>query len=101
VVVISNNAAWGIERTSQIKDYGPGRVAGTELLPSRYDRMVEALGGHGELVDQPEDIRPALDRAFASGLPACVNVMTDRSAESPDSARGLASVPDEQPISYA
>jgi acetolactate synthase-1/2/3 large subunit len=37
--------------------------------------MVESLGGFGELVERPEDIRPALERAFASGLPACVNVL--------------------------
>ena len=43
----------------------------------RYDKMVEALGGYGELVERPEDIRPALERAFASGLPACVNVLID------------------------
>ena len=39
--------------------------------------MVEALGGYGEMVDRPEEIRPALERAFASGKPACVNVITD------------------------
>lgn len=100
VVVISNNAAWAIERTSQIKDYGPDRIIGTELLPSRYDLMVQALGGYSELVEKPEEIRPALERAFASGLPACVNVMTDKTVESPDSIRGLAKVPDEQPIEW-
>jgi len=39
--------------------------------------MVEALGGYGELVERPEDIRPAIERAFASGRAACVNVLTD------------------------
>jgi acetolactate synthase-1/2/3 large subunit len=43
----------------------------------RYDKMVEALGGYGEFVDRIEDIKPALARAFASGLPACVNVEVD------------------------
>jgi len=42
--------------------------------------MVEALGGHGEFVERPEQIRPALERAFASGLPAAVNVMIDQKA---------------------
>ena len=69
VVVISNNAAWAIERASQIKDYGPDRVIGTDLLPTRYDLMAEALGCHGELVERPDDLAPALERAFASGLP--------------------------------
>jgi acetolactate synthase-1/2/3 large subunit len=100
VVVISNNAAWGIERTSQIEDFGPDRIIGTELNPSRYDLLVQALGGYGELVEDPDQIRPALLRAFASGLPACLNVMTDRCARSPDAVRGLARVPDEQPLGW-
>ena len=61
-------------------DWGLGDYEATaaELAPGiRYDKMVEALGGYGELVERPEDIRPALERAFASGLPACVNVLID------------------------
>jgi len=46
-------------------------------LPSRYDRMVETLGGHGELVEHPAELTRALGRAMASGKPACVNVMID------------------------
>jgi acetolactate synthase-1/2/3 large subunit len=53
---------------------------------TRYDRVVEALGGYGELVDRPEEIKPALERAFKSGLPACVNVICDPSAEYPRSS---------------
>jgi acetolactate synthase-1/2/3 large subunit len=53
---------------------------------TRYDRVVEALGGFGELVERPEEIRPALERAFASGLPACVNVICDPDAEYPRSS---------------
>ena len=100
VVVISNNAAWAIERASQIRDYGPDRVIGTDLLPTRYDLMAQALGCHGELAERPEELAPALERAFASGRPACVNVMTDPNAVSPDSARGLAVVPDDQPLGW-
>jgi acetolactate synthase-1/2/3 large subunit len=48
--------------------------------------VVEALGGYGELVERPEDVRPALDRAFKSGLPACVNVICDATAEYPRSS---------------
>ena len=48
-----------------------------ELRPSRYDLMAAALGGHGEHVERPDDLGPALERALASGLPACVNVMID------------------------
>ncbi len=57
-----------------------GSSAGKSVLRlgfTRYDRLVEVLGGHGEWVEKPEDIRPALQRAFGSGLPACVNVKTD------------------------
>jgi len=53
---------------------------------TRYDKVVEALGGYGELVERPQDIRPALDRAFRSGLPACVNVICDPGAEYPRSS---------------
>jgi acetolactate synthase-1/2/3 large subunit len=53
---------------------------------TRYDKVVEALGGHGEMVDRPDQIRPALERAFASGLPACVNVICDETAEYPRSS---------------
>ena len=48
---------------------------GTLLNYTRYDKVVEALGGHGELVERPEELRPALDRAAASGKPALVNVI--------------------------
>ncbi len=53
--------------------YGPAE--NTTLLRTRYDTVVEALGGHGELAEKPDEIRPALDRALASGKPALVNVM--------------------------
>jgi acetolactate synthase-1/2/3 large subunit len=48
-----------------------------DLSPTRYDKMVEGMGGHGEFVEKPEDIGPAIQRAIDSGLPACVNVMID------------------------
>ena len=54
------------------------RAQGCELLPSRYDLVATALGGHGEFVTRSEDLEPALKRAIASGKPACVNVMTER-----------------------
>src|SRR6266702_2562123 len=55
-----------------------------ELQPGlRYDKVVEALGGHGELVERPDELRPALERAFASGKPALVNVLTDPSVAYP------------------
>jgi len=74
VAVVSNDTAWGMIVRDQKRWWGPGRLVGTELGFVRYDKMVEALGGYGEMVEKPEDIKPALERAFASGLPACINV---------------------------
>src|SRR5216684_3707076 len=59
-----------------------GMVAGRDLGFSRYDKMAEVFGAHGEYVDKPQDIRPALERAAASGKPAVVNVITDPHARS-------------------
>jgi acetolactate synthase-1/2/3 large subunit len=83
VGIIGNDAAWGQMMRPQINMYGEDRLVATELRPTRYDKVVEALGGHGELVTEPKEIRPALERAYASGKPACVNVMIrqDRSFE--------------------
>ncbi|HYB39991.1 MAG TPA: acetolactate synthase [Mycobacterium sp.] len=76
VSVIGNNGIWGLEKHPMEALYGYSVVA--ELRPgTRYDEMVRALGGHGELVSAPVELRPALERAFASGLPAVVNVLTD------------------------
>jgi acetolactate synthase-1/2/3 large subunit len=74
VVVVGNDAGWAAERHRQRELYGPDRVVATDLLPTRYDLVAEALGCHGEHVTRAEELRPALDRAFASGKPACINV---------------------------
>jgi acetolactate synthase-1/2/3 large subunit len=59
----------------------------TDLGPAtRYDKVVEALGGYGEMIERPEEIRPALERAFKSGLPACINVICDPGVEYPRSS---------------
>ena len=71
--VVGNDAAWGQMMRPQGAIYG--HYDSTLLNPTRYDKVVEALGGHGELVERPEELRPALERAAASGKPACVNVM--------------------------
>jgi acetolactate synthase-1/2/3 large subunit len=78
VSVVGNNAAWNQIRFGQIAKYGEARgdVANV-LAPTRYDRVVEALGGHGEHVTEAKDIRPALERSRASGKASCVNVMID------------------------
>ena len=78
VTVVGNNAAWNQIRYGQIERYGEARGDIANLLaPTRYDRVVEALGGHGEHVTEAKDIRPALERARAAGKAACVNVMID------------------------
>jgi len=76
VSVIGNNGIWALEKHPMEALYGYSVVA--ELRPgTRYDEVVRALGGHGELVAAPAELRPALERAFTSGLPAVVNVLTD------------------------
>jgi acetolactate synthase-1/2/3 large subunit len=75
-IVIGNNGIWALERGPMRALYGYDVVA--ELRPgTRYDQVCTSLGGGGELVTDPRDIRPALDRAFASGVPYVVNVLTD------------------------
>lgn len=76
VMVIGNNGGWGLEKHPMRFLYGYDVAA--DLAPqTRYDEVVRALGGGGELVTRPREIGPALDRAFASGVPYLVNVATD------------------------
>jgi acetolactate synthase-1/2/3 large subunit len=85
VVVISNDQAWGMIMHSQQLRLGHHIPEGTELGWVDYHKMVEALGGFGICVEKPEDIRPALEAAFASGRTACINVKVDPSVISPGS----------------
>jgi acetolactate synthase-1/2/3 large subunit len=85
VVVIGNDQAWGMIMHSQQLRLGHNIPNGTELGWVDYHKMVEALGGFGISVEKPEDIRPALEAAFASGKTACVNVKVDPSVISPGS----------------
>jgi acetolactate synthase-1/2/3 large subunit len=78
VIVVANDAAYGVEVYYQQKWFGPDRLVGTELTNTRWDLLAESIGGHGEYVNAPEQLRPALERAFTSGKPACVNVMVQR-----------------------
>jgi acetolactate synthase I/II/III large subunit len=76
VGVMGNNGIWALEKHPMEFLYGYSVAA--DLRPgTRYDQVVEALGGYGELVKRPQDVRPALERAFAAGRPALVNVLTD------------------------
>ena len=81
VGIIGNDHAWGQMLRPQAGLFGEDRLVATELAATRYDKVVEALGGHGELVTEPDQIRPALERAYASGKPACVNVMMRQDRE--------------------
>jgi acetolactate synthase-1/2/3 large subunit len=79
--VLGNDGAWGQMMRPQGAVYGWDRLQATLLNFTRYDKVVEALGGHGEFCERPEDIRPALDRAAASGKPALVNVVIRQDRE--------------------
>jgi acetolactate synthase-1/2/3 large subunit len=77
VAVVGTDCRWNAEYNLQVRDYGPNRTYGCELDPTRYDLAVAGLGGHGELVENIADLHGAIERAMASGKPACVNVMIE------------------------
>jgi acetolactate synthase-1/2/3 large subunit len=79
VGIVGNDAAWTQIQRGQRDLYGAGRVVATSLNYTRYDKMVEALGGHGEWVETTAELGPALERAFAAGKPALVNVKIGQS----------------------
>ena len=85
VSVMGNNGIWALEKHPMELIYGYS-VAADLQAGCRYDEIVRTLGGHGELVERPEDLRPALERAFSSGQPALVNVLTDPSVVYPRKA---------------
>jgi acetolactate synthase-1/2/3 large subunit len=96
VFIVSNNAAWNIERLDQEMNYG-GRVVGTTLRHSDYAAMARALGAHGERVEKPEELQPALERALKNA-PALVDVVTSQTVISSDAQKGLGFVPDYQAL---
>jgi acetolactate synthase I/II/III large subunit len=80
VGVIGNDGAWGQIKVAQEALYGEGNAPAAVLSrEAGYERMVEGLGGFGERVTDPKEIRPALRQAFDAGVPACLNVMVDGS----------------------
>lgn len=88
VMIMGNNGAWGLEKQPMQMLYGYDVAA--DLTPgTRYDQVVTALGGGGELVTDPAQIGPALDRAFASGVPYLVNIVTDPQIPYPRSTTGM------------
>jgi acetolactate synthase-1/2/3 large subunit len=85
VAVVGNNGIWGLEKHPMEFVYGYSVAA--DLRPgTRYDTLVETLGGHGELVERPEELKGALERAFSADRPALVNVLTDPSVAYPRKA---------------
>jgi acetolactate synthase-1/2/3 large subunit len=96
VFIVSNNAAWNIERLDQEMNYG-GRVVGTTLRHSDYAAMARALGLHGERVERPDELKGALERALKNA-PALVDVVTSQSVVSSDAQKGLGFVPDYQAL---
>jgi acetolactate synthase-1/2/3 large subunit len=79
--IVGNDGAWGQMLRPQGAVYGWDRLEATLLGYTRYDKVVEAFGGHGEYVERPEELRPALERAAASGKPALVNVIIRQDRE--------------------
>jgi acetolactate synthase-1/2/3 large subunit len=96
VWIVSNNAAWNIERFDQDTNYG-GRVVGTTLQHADYAAMARAFGAHGERVEDPADLPAAIERAIANA-PALVDVVTSQDAVSSDAQKGLGFVPDYQAL---
>jgi len=96
VFIVSNNAAWNIERFDQDTNYG-GRVVGTVLRHADYAAMARALGAYGERVEDPADLPAALERALANA-PALIDVVTSQDAVSSDAQKGLGFVPDYQAL---
>jgi acetolactate synthase-1/2/3 large subunit len=75
VTIVGNDQGWGMIRREFKKM--KGETVACDLSATRYDLIVEGMGGHGEFVEKPEDLGPAIQRAIDSGRPACVNVMLD------------------------
>ena len=96
VFIVSNNAAWNIERYDQEANYG-GRVVGTTLRHSDYAGMARALGAHGERIEDPTELAGALRRALENA-PAVIDVVTSQDAVSSDAQKGLGFVPDYQAL---
>jgi acetolactate synthase-1/2/3 large subunit len=74
ILIVGNDGAWGIERELQLGTYGGDKTVACELVRTRYDLVMKGFGGDGELVEKPEQIRPALDRALRSDKPYLINV---------------------------
>jgi acetolactate synthase-1/2/3 large subunit len=77
IAIVGNDARWNAEYQIQLREYGPGRTVGTELLPARYDEVARAFGGYGERVTDPAQVFPGAKRALESKRPAVLNIMIE------------------------
>lgn len=98
VTIINNDQLWGMSAHGQDLIYGPDNRVASELGPTRYDLAAAGFGCHAEFVVDPSDIRPAIERALASGRAACVNVMTDPSVISPITRMMVGDTADLSPV---
>jgi acetolactate synthase-1/2/3 large subunit len=80
VAILGNDALWNAESQIQLREYGKDRMHGCELLPARYDLVVQGFGGHGELVTKADELPGAIERSLASHKPACINIMIESHA---------------------
>ena len=83
IVVVGNDSRWNAEHQIQLRKFGADRARYCDLLPSRYDQVVSALGGFGALARTMDELRAGLELAHASGKPSCINVMIE-SVPAPD-----------------
>jgi len=74
VVIVGNDAGWGLERELQSHATGTAETVACELVPARYDLVMKAMGGEGEHIERLDQVRPAVERALAAGVPYCLNV---------------------------
>ncbi|OBK24309.1 benzaldehyde lyase [Mycobacterium asiaticum] len=102
VTVVLNNACWGMSIHGQDAVYGEGNDVITRLADTDYHEIARAFGGYGERVTDLADVRPAVERAFASGLPACINVVVAASVVHPMTTAMLGDLdaPDEIVVPY-
>lgn len=80
LAIVGNDARWNAEQQIQRRLYGPDRLIGCDLLPTRYDRVAEGFGALGERVERPAELAPALDRLLAAGRPALLDVTIEPAA---------------------
>ena len=86
VCIMGNDSAWGIDRQIQLGVYG--KPVATNLLPTRYDQVARGLGCHGEIVENPDELQPAIERCLKLERPALINIQVQRAV----SPRGQAAI---------